>query len=88
METIKDKQTLKKGLMEIAKQTKGLKDRVFGVRFSNGNYWVYDGAILTTKIFNLNYAKQYCKVINSSLKTDEVYTISEIVGRQKTLFGL
>lgn len=88
METLKDKQTLKKGLIEIAKQIKGLKDRVFNVRYSNGNFWIYDGLILTTKVFNLHYAKERCKVKNSSLKTDEVYIISEILGSQKQIFGI
>lgn len=88
MENLQNKQTLKKGLLALVKETKGLTDRIFNVRYSNGSYWIYNGLLLSTKIFNLNYAKQYCKIISSSLKTDEVYIVSEITGTQKTLFGL
>lgn len=88
METLKDKQVLKKGLQDIVKQTKGLDKRVFGVRFNSGNYWIYNGVLLTTKVFNLKYAIQYCRVISSQLKKDEVYIVSEITKDQLTIFGL
>lgn len=85
-----EKQVLKSGLQEFAKTTKGDINNLYPVRSNEGCYWIYDGLILTTKTFNLNYAVLHNKVKATQIKKDVVYIINTagVQGQQRQVFGL
>jgi hypothetical protein len=81
-------QVLKAQLKDFVKSTKGNKKDIFAVRFNSGNYWIYNGFLLTTKCFNLNSAIINHTVNFSNVSKDEVYIIEQITDQHKQIFGL
>lgn len=84
------KQVLKSGLLEFAKGTKGNTDNIYIVYSDKGQLWIYNGFILNTKTFNLNYAVVHNKVKATQLDKNTVYTINTegVQGEQRKVFGL
>lgn len=75
---MKTKQLLKNSIKEFIKTTKGRDKELFSLRSDNNNYWIYNGYLLTTNVFNLKYAVKHEKVSIATLKKDTVYILSQI----------
>ena len=74
-----DKQLLKKGVKEFIKTTKGNSKELFSLRSDEGDFfWIYNGQLLTTRVFNLKYAVKHEKLSITNIKNDMVYNISKI----------
>ena len=73
------KQLLKKGVKEFIKTTKGNNKELFSLRSDEGDFfWVYNGFLLTTRVFNLKYAVKNEKLSITSIKNDVVYNLSKV----------
>lgn len=72
------KQLLKNSIKEFIKTTKGNDKELFSLRSYNNHYWIYNGYLLTTNVFNLKYAVIHEKVSIATLEKDTVYILSQI----------
>lgn len=76
---MKTKQLLKSGIKEFIKTTKGNDKEVFYLRsFENDAFWIYNGYLLTTNVFNLKHAIKHEQVSIAKVKKDTVYVLSQI----------
>ncbi len=73
------KQLLKKGVKEFIKTTKNNDKELFSLRSDEGDFfWVHNGFLLTTRVFNLKYAVKHEKLSITSIKNDMVYNLSKV----------
>lgn len=73
------KQLLKKGVKEFIKTTKNNDKELFSLRSDEGDFfWVYNGFLLTTRVFNLKYAVKNERVSIAKIKKDMVYNLSKV----------
>ena len=73
------KQLLKKGVKDFIKETKGNNKELFSLRSDEGeSFWIYNGFLLTTRVFNLKYAVKHEKLSITSIKKNMVYNLSKI----------
>ena len=73
------KQLLKNGVKDFIKETKGNNKELFSLRSDEGeSFWIYNGFLLTTRVFNLKYAVKNEKLSITSIKKDMVYNLSKI----------
>ena len=72
------RQLLKNSVKEFIKTTKGNEKELFALRSDDNNYWIYNGYLLTTRVFNLKYAIKHEKVSIATLEKDTVYIQSKI----------
>ena len=72
------RQLLKNSVKAFIKTTKGNDKELFALRSDNNNYWIYNGYLLTTRVFNLKYAVKHEKVSIANLPKDTVYILSQI----------
>lgn len=76
---MKTKQLLKNSVKEFIKTTKGNDKELFSLRSDeNDYYWIYNGYLLTTSVFNLKYAVKNEKVSLTKIKKDTVYMLTQI----------
>ncbi len=72
------KQLLKHSVKDFIKTTKGNEKELFALKSYDGSYWIYNGYLLTTNVFNLKYAVKHEKVSIANLEKDTVYILSQI----------
>ena len=80
------RQLLKNSVKEFIKTTKCNDKELCALRSDNNNYWIYNGYLLTTNVFNLKYAVKHEKVSISTLEKDTVYVLSQIDTTNKESF--
>lgn len=82
-------QVLKKEAVQFIKGSKHVFDKLYKIREFNGDasYYIYNGNLLKTGCFNIQWSLIYAKVSISVLKKDEVYVISEM-DNKKNVFNL
>ena len=72
------RQLLKNSVKAFIKTTKGNDKELFALSSDDGSYWIYNGYLLTTRVFNLKYAVKHEKVSITTLPKDTVYILSQI----------
>ena len=76
---MKTKQLLKNSVKEFIKTTKGNHKELFSLRSDDNEfYWIYNGYLLTTNVFNLKYAVKHEKISITKIKKDTVYMLTQI----------
>jgi hypothetical protein len=83
------KQVFKKGAIEFIKTTKGVFDKLYKISdfYNNQSYYIYNGVLLKTDCFNVQYSLVNLKASVSNLKNNEVYVISEVENKNN-IFNL
>ena len=72
------RQLLKNSVKAFIQATKGNEKELFALKSYDGSYWIYNGYLLTTNVFNLKYAVKHEKVSIANLEKDTVYILSQI----------
>lgn len=82
-------QYTKKSLLDFIKANKKSTE-LFAVNSFNGfnNYWLYNGVLMSTKVFNIRYALIHCKVKPAQISSEDIYTIKPVPKDQLKIFGL
>jgi hypothetical protein len=83
------KQVFKKGAIEFIKTTKGILNKLYKISdfYNNQSFYIYNGFLLNTDCFNIQYSLVNLKVSTSNLKNNEVYVITEM-DNKNNIFNL